>query len=61
LRRHEGDEVRPVHATPALLGGLDELEGHRPAEHEPAPLVTGVRSHTVENVDSIGLVDFRWI
>ena len=31
-----------------------------PAAREPAPLVTRVRSRTVEKVDSIGLVVRRW-
>ena len=32
-----------------------------PAAREPGPLVTFVRSRTVENVDSIGFVVRRWI
>ncbi len=32
-----------------------------PAAREPGPLVTLVRSRTVENVDSIGYVVLRWI
>ena len=32
-----------------------------PAAREPGPLVTLVRSRTVENVDSIGFVVLRWI
>jgi len=33
----------------------------RPAEREPAPLVTRVRRRTVEKVDSIGFVERRWM
>ena len=53
----ERDQVGCVDHAPAALGGLDQLEGHRQGGGlDPWPLVAFVRSLTVANVDSIGLV-----
>jgi hypothetical protein len=58
----EGDEVGAVdrrHRCSADRMSLNAIA--TPAARNPAPLVTRVRNRTVENVDSMGLVVFRWI
>jgi hypothetical protein len=52
--------VWPVDRPPALLGRLQQLDAiASPATLLPGPLVTRVRSLTVEKVDSMGLPVLR--
>lgn len=56
----KGNQVRLVDHPPPVLGGVQQLEGHRPPGGAAArPLGHPVRSLTVEKVDSIGLVVLR--
>ena len=51
------DEVVTVERPPALLGGVEQLVGHRQRGlFEPAPLVTWVRSLPVAKLPSIALL-----
>jgi hypothetical protein len=57
---YQRDQVRPVDRPPAVLGGLQQLEGHRqPRGLGARALGTRVRSRTVEKVDAIGLLVLR--